>query len=224
MAMTEPDFLRDTRTSYDAIATAYAERLRNELAVKPLDRAMLAGFAELVRASGAGPVADIGCGPGRVTGYLNDLGLPVFGIDLSPEMIAVARRTYPGLRFEVGSMLALDVPDAALGGVLAWYSVIHVPDERLPEAFAEFCRVLAPGGLVLLGFQVGDEVVHVAEARGHPVALDYRWRRPEWVAELLGQAGLVVRARLLREPDDDGDFPEREQQAFLMARKPVQRG
>ena len=222
--MTEPDFLRNTRASYDAVATAYAERLRDELAAKPLDRAMLAGFAEVVRAAGAGPVADVGCGAGRVTAYLDGLGLPVFGIDLSPGMIEVARRTYPGLRFEVGSMLALDVPDAALGGVLAWYSVIHVPDERLPEAFAEFCRVLAPGGLVLLGFQVGDEVVHVAEARGHPVALDYRWRRPEWVAELLGQAGLVVRARLLREPDDDGDFPEREQQAFLMARKPVQRG
>src|SRR5580692_11514380 len=190
--MTEPDFLRDTRTSYDAIATVYAERFREELAARPLDRAMLAGFAELVLARGAGPVADVGCGPGRVTRYLNDLGLPVFGIDLSPEMIAISRRTYPDLRFEVGSMLALDVPDAALGGVLA------------------------PGGLVLLAFQVGDEVVHVAEARGHPVALDYRWRRPEWVAELLGQAGLIVRARLVREPDDDGDFPEREQQAFLM--------
>ena len=221
MAMTEPDFLRDTRASYDAVATAYAKRLRNELAVKPLDRAMLAGFAELVRASGAGPVADIGCGPGRVTGYLNDLGLPVFGIDLSPEMIAVAQRTYPGLRFEVGSMLALDLPEAALGGVLAWYSVIHIPDERVPEAFAEFCRVLAPGGLVLLAFQVGDEVEHVAETRGHPVALDYHLRRPEWVAELLNRAGLVVRAQLLREPDDDGDFPEPEQQAFLLARKPA---
>ena len=222
--MTEPDFLRNTRASYDAVATAYAERLRDELAAKPLDRAMLAGFAEVVRATGAGPVADVGCGAGRVTAYLDGLGLPVFGIDLSPGMIEVARRTYPGLRFEVGSMLALDLPDASLGGLLAWYSVIHVPDERVPEAFAEFYRVLVPGGLVLLGFQVGDEVVHVAEARGHPVALDYRWRRPEWVAELLGQAGLVVRARLLREPDDDGDFPEREQQAFLMARKPVQRG
>jgi SAM-dependent methyltransferase len=224
VAMTEPDFLRNTRASYDAVATAYAERLRDELAAKPLDRAMLAGFAEVVRATGAGPVADVGCGAGRVTAYLDGLGLPVFGIDLSPGMIEVARRTYPGLRFEVGSMLALDLPDASLGGLLAWYSVIHVPDERVPEAFAEFYRVLAPGGLVLLAFQVGDEMVHVAEARGHPVALDYRWRRPEWVAELLGQAGLIVRARLVREPDDDGDFPEREPQAFLLARKPAQRG
>jgi SAM-dependent methyltransferase len=222
--MTEPDFLRDTRASYDAVATGYAQRFGNELEAKPLDRGMLAGFAELVRAAGAGPVADVGCGTGRVTAYLDGLGLPVFGIDLSPGMIAVARQTYPGLRFEVGSMLALDLPDAALGGVLAWYSTIHVPDERLPEAFAEFCRVLAPGGLALLGFQAGDASLHLAEALGQPVTLDFRLRRPEQVAELLGRAGLEVRARLLREPDDDGDFREREPQAFLLARKPAQPG
>ena len=220
--MTEPDFLRDTRASYDAVATGYAERFRDELTARPLDRAMLAGFAELVRAADGGPVADVGCGTGRVTAYLDGLGLPVFGIDLSPGMIEVARQSYPGLRFEVGSMLALDLPDASLGGLLAWYSVIHVPDERVPEAFAEFYRVLAPGGLALLGFQAGDESLHLAQALGQPVALDFRRRRPEWVAERLGQAGLVVRARLLREPDDGGDFPEREEQAFLLARKPAQ--
>jgi SAM-dependent methyltransferase len=222
--MTEPDYLRDTRASYDAVATGYAERFRDELAAKPLDRAMLAGFAEQVLASGAGPVADVGCGPGRVTAYLDGLGLPVFGIDLSPGMVAVARRSYPGLRFDVGSMLALELPDAALGGVLAWYSVIHIPDERLPEALAEFYRVLAPGGVVLLGFQAGDRSLHLTEALGRPVCLDFRRRQPDRVAELLGQAGLVVRARLVREPDDDGDFPEREQQAFLLARKPAQPG
>jgi ubiquinone/menaquinone biosynthesis C-methylase UbiE len=219
--MTEPEFLRDTRASYDAVATGYAERFGDELNARPLDRAMLAGFAERVLAAGGGPVADVGCGTGRVTAFLDGLGLRAFGIDLSPGMIEVARRSYPGLRFEVGSMLALDLPDASLGGLLAWYSVIHVPDERVPEAFAEFCRVLAPGGLVLLGFQAGDDSLHLTQALGQPVALDFRRRRPEWVAERLGQAGLQVRARLLREPDDDGDFPEREPQAFFLARKPA---
>src|ERR1700691_6474178 len=92
VAMTEPDFLRDTRASYDAIATDYAERFREELAARPLDRAMLAGFAEMVLASNAGPGADIGCGPGRVTGYLNDLGLPVVGIEPPPGVIAITAR------------------------------------------------------------------------------------------------------------------------------------
>jgi SAM-dependent methyltransferase len=218
--VTEDDFLRTTRASYDAVAGDYAERLRDELTAKPLDRAMLAGFAELVRAAGAGPVADVGCGTGRVTAHLNGLGLSVFGIDLSPQMIAVARQAYPGLRFDVGSMLALDLPDGVLGGVLAWYSTIHIPQMRLPEVFAEFHRVLAPGGYVQLAFQAGDGTLHRTEALGHAISLDFHRRQPDQVAGLLGQAGLVVRARLLREPDEGGDFPERTQQAFVLARKP----
>jgi ubiquinone/menaquinone biosynthesis C-methylase UbiE len=219
--VSEPDFVRDTRASYDAVAADYFERFGAELAAKPLDRAMLAGFAELVLAAGGGPVADIGCGSGRVSAHLERLGLSVSGIDLSPQMIAAARRRYPGLRFEVGSMLSLDVPDGSLGGVLAWYSTIHIPEERLPEVLAEFWRVLAPGGLVLLGFQVGDEPLHMTQGLGHAISLDFHLRQPDRVAGLLAQAGLVVRARLLREPDVDGDFTEKTQQAFLLAAKPA---
>jgi SAM-dependent methyltransferase len=218
--VTEPDFLSATRAAYDAVAADYAVRFGDELAARPLDRGMLAGFAELVRAGGDRPVADIGCGTGRVTAHLASLGLSAFGVDLSPRMVAVARQAYPALRFEVGSMLALDLPDAALGGVLAWYSTIHVPDEQLPAAFAEFRRVLVPGGYLQLGFQVGDAPLHRTQALGHPVSLDSHHRPPDQVARLLSEAGLEVRARLVREPDDGGDFPEREPQAFLLARKP----
>jgi SAM-dependent methyltransferase len=215
----EPDFLRATRSSYDAMAADYAARFRDELVDRPLDRAMLAAFAEFVKAAGAGPVADVGCGPGRVTAMLAGLGLQVSGIDLSPQMVATARREHPGLRFEVGSMLSLDLPDGALGGVLAWYSTIHVPDGRLPEAFAEFRRVLAPGGYLLLGFQAGDESEHETEGLGHQISLDFHLRQPDQVAALLGQAGLVVCARMLREPDDIAAFPEEDQQAFVLARR-----
>ncbi len=216
--MTEPDFLRTTRTSYDAVAADYAERFHAALAGKPLDRALLAGFAELVHAAGGGPVADVGCGPGHVTAHLHGLGLTAFGIDLSPQMIAVARRAHPGLRFEVGSMLALDLPDGALGGIVANYSIIHIPEEQLPDVFAQFHRVLAPGGHVLVVFQVGDEPLHLTEVFGHAISLNFHRRQPDRIAELLSQAGLVVRARLLREPDDDG--VETTQQAYLLARTP----
>ncbi|QFG21824.1 trans-aconitate 2-methyltransferase [Actinomadura sp. WMMB 499] len=216
----EAGFLEATRASYDALAVDYAAWIRDELAAKPLDRAMLDAFAERVR---PGPVADIGCGPGRITAYLHARGVEAFGIDLSPRMIEVARETYPDLRFEAGSMLDPDVagvPDGSLRGLVAWYSIIHVPEERLPEVLAGFRRVLAPGGHLLLGFQAGDEVSRRTSAGGHAVSLDFHHRRPDDVADLLVRTGLDVRARLVREPDEAGDFAETTPQAFLLARRP----
>jgi len=213
--MTEPSFLRATREFYDTVAVDYTERLGDQLATQPLDRGMLAVFAELVR--DAGPVADLGCGPGRVTAHLDALGVPVFGIDLSPRMVALARRAYPGLRFEEGAMTALDLPDGALGAIVAWYSVIHTPWERLPEVFAEFHRVLAPGGHLLLAFQVGDKQLRLDRPFGHPVSIDLYQLWPDHIAGLLSQAGLFTRARLLREPDEN--TKETTQHAYLLAHK-----
>lgn len=211
----EPAFLRATRASFDAVAADYAARFADPWPEKPLDRAMLTAFAELV----SGPVADVGCGPGSATSYLRGLGVDAFGVDLSPAMVAEARRMHPGLRFEVGSMLGLDLPDGALGGIVALYSIINTPPNRLPEVFAEFARVLAPGGQVLLAFQAGDAHRHGTEWFGRAIDLHVYYSQPDVVAGLLADAGLPVRATLVREPDDDG--VERGPRAYLLAARPL---
>ena len=91
-------WLSDTRSSYDTDAPGYAEKVSGLLDESPYLRASLALFAELVHRAGGGPVADVGCGPGYVTRHLHDAGVDVFGIDLSPEMITIARRDRPTLR------------------------------------------------------------------------------------------------------------------------------
>ncbi|OIJ62683.1 class I SAM-dependent DNA methyltransferase [Streptomyces mangrovisoli] len=217
--MTEASHLRATRTAYDTVAVDYEALARGDLDAKPLDRAMLAAFAELVRTPGRGPVADLGCGPGRITAHLRALGVDAFGVDLSPGMIDVARRTHPGLRFEVGSMAALELDDACLGGVVAWYSTVHTPPDLLPAVFAECHRVLAPGGRLLLAFKAGDLHRNVAHAYGHDVSLDVYWMEPDHIAGLLTGAGLAMEGRLIREPDAT-ERPRQGQQGFFLAHRP----
>ncbi|WP_155059832.1 class I SAM-dependent methyltransferase [Streptomyces blattellae] len=212
--MTEADFLTATRTFYDAIAEDYADLFRTELA-KPLDRAVFAGFAELVGAGGR--VADLGCGPGRVTAHLASLGLSVFGLDLSESMLTIARRENPELRFERGSMLDLDLPDGSLAGAVSWYSSIHTPVDELPSLFTEFRRVLAPGGHLLIAFQIGDRPRRHDRPFGHEVVLDFQRRQPDQISELLQTAGLAPVMRMVREPA----WNETTQQASLIARKPA---
>ncbi|MER7585004.1 class I SAM-dependent methyltransferase [Kitasatospora sp. NPDC097691] len=216
--MTEPDFLTTTRAFYDTIAADYADRFRDAMDTMPTDRAVLALFADLVRAERPDArTAELGCGPGRVTSHLHGLGLDVRGIDLSPRMVELARAAYPEVPFEVGSLFDLPFRDGELTGAVAWYSIIHTPAERLPEVFAEFARVLAPGGRLLLAFQVGDEPLYLEEPFGHPVSLDFRRLRPERVEELVRGAGLLMTSRTVREPDGE----ERTPQAYLLARKPA---
>lgn len=205
------------RDSYDAIAAEHADVVSEGLEDQPLDRALLAVFAELVRAGGNGLVADVGCGAGRVTTLLSGLGLDAFGIDLSPGMVALARRSHPQLRFDVGSMLALDLQAAALGGLLAYYSIIHIPWDRRPEVFAEFHRVLAPGGVLMLVFQIGGERRQPGEFRGTPISVTWYRQRPDDVANLLREAGFEVWATAERQRESK----EKTEQGYLLARKPL---
>lgn len=200
-----PDtWLSDTRSSYDTDASGYAEKVRGLLGERPYLRASLALFAELVRDAGGGPVADVGCGPGYVTGHLHELGVAAFGIDISPEMIAIARRDYPDLRFKVGTMTDLDLADDSVAGVVAFWSVIHVPDDAMPGVLEEFRRVLRSGGPLLVGFHVGDETQHTSQGyTGRPIALDSHRRQPGTIAGWLRDAGFAIEAELIMRPDDD---------------------
>lgn len=210
----EPDFVTLTRDGYDRSAAHYVARFQRHLDDRPVDRAMIGAFAALVHPGAS--VLDVGCGTGVASSALAAAGLDVTGIDLSPSMIAQARRHNPGLSFRVGSMLDLDVADGSVGGLCAWYSIIHVPDTHLPAVFAEFHRVLTPGGVVLLAFQVGEEPRVLTDFDGAQVNLTFIRRQPAAVADLLAKSGFRVYVELVRQPDDG---LESTPQACLVARR-----
>jgi SAM-dependent methyltransferase len=190
------DWLVDTRTSYDTVAVSYADHTRKLLADLPYVRAALRLFAELVD----GPVVDVGCGPGEVTALLRDLGVDVSGIDLSPGMIELARRNHPGIRFEAGSMT--EPLGTSVAGILAWWSLIHIPDDEVPVVFGHFHEALRPDGLLVLGFHVGDGTnLKTQGYGGHPMRVHVHLRRPERVVEWLHAAGFAVEAQWLLDTD-----------------------
>jgi SAM-dependent methyltransferase len=188
----------DPRSSYDAVADEYASRIATELQHKPFDRQLLDEFADQVR--GRGLVADIGCGPGHVGRYLHDCGVHVVGIDLSSGMIQCARSLHPGMQFQEADMTALPVPSETWAGIVAFYSLIHIPRDRVVTTLREFRRVLRPNGLLLVAFHIGAEVIHLDEWWGHRVSVDFVFFRSDEIAAYLTEAGFEVERMTERDP------------------------
>jgi SAM-dependent methyltransferase len=205
------------RAFYDTVAREYAEHFADELAGKPLDRALLERFAKGVR--GAGPVYDLGCGSGgQTTAFLHGLGVDVRGMDLSPAAVAEAAARHPRIPFEAGDMLALPLPDGAAAGILAFYAIVHFSPAQLRAAVGEMQRVMRPGALLLLAFHVGEQVVHVDEMFGRRASVDFLFHPVERVESVLRDAGLGEVETIVRDPYPE-EHPSR--RAYVFARKPI---
>jgi SAM-dependent methyltransferase len=211
------DHLTSVRDSYDKLAEEYATQIFGELKDKPLDQELLNRFASEVR--GRGEVCDMGCGPGQVTRYLHEAGVNVFGLDLSPGMLEQARKLNPGLRFRTGNMLGLELENASLAGITAFYAIVNLLEESLPLVFREMHRVLQPSGLLLLAFHVGNEVVEVQEMWRQPVAMEFFYFQPSAIRQYLEAAGLEIEQIIERGPYVP-EVEHQSQRAYIFARKP----
>jgi SAM-dependent methyltransferase len=214
----DQDAVETVRENYDRIAEEYARRLFRELDGKPLDRELLRRFADAVR--GHGPVCDMGCGPGHVARLLRDGRVHVFGLDLSPQMVAQARHLNPHIEFREGNILKLELEDGSLAGIIAFYAIVNIPPQSLPIAFAEMHRVLKPGGLLLLSFHIGEEVIRPEELWGNRVSMEFYKLQPERIQRLLTHAAFVIEDIVERDPyAPDVEFQSR--RAYVFARKPA---
>lgn len=207
----------ETRSGYDAVARAYADRFAAELDSKPFDREVLDDFAQ--RVGGRGVVIDLGCGPGHVAAYLAARRVTVVGIDLSPGMVATAQHDHPDVDFHVGDMRVLAFDNQTVAGTTAFYSIVHIPPEEIPAVLAEQRRLLRPGGLLLLAFHVGDRVEHVEEFLGEAVSLDFHFFTRAAMEKQLGAAGFELVWSRQRRPYPDVEAQT--ERAYVLSRRPV---
>ena len=195
---------REVQQSYSSLAQQYIDLLGSVETVHRDDLGLIERRLGRLR----GPVLDLGCGPGHLTGFLHASGCEVTGIDLVPEFIAHARRAHPEVSFEVGTFTDMVRPDASVAGVLAWYSLIHLEPEQLDDALVGIRRLVAPGGVLVVGFFEGP----VCEPFEHKVTTAYRWPVDE-VADRMATAGFVETERSQRAQEG-----ERRPHAVLAAR------
>jgi ubiquinone/menaquinone biosynthesis C-methylase UbiE len=209
----------DTQTNYDRVADEYVRRISDELKDKPLDRQLLDRFAKSVR--NLGSVCDMGCGPGHVARYLHEHGVKVCGVDISTEMVKRARRLTPGVEFRQGDMMALDIPDETCAGVVAFYSIIHIPRTDVVRALRELRRVLQPGGLLLLSFHIGNDTIHLDDWWGHEVCIDFFFFQSAEMASYLTSAGFEIEETIERDPYPDVEHQSR--RSYIFARPKASR-
>lgn len=184
----------ELRAAHDVLAEFYADRLAGALDRMPAERAVLGLFCDLTLAAGLGTaVGDIGCGTGRLAPWLAASGLSPRGIDLSPEMIRVARRDQPGFGFGVADLRALPFGDASLAGVVCWYSLMYLAPPDRPAAFGELARVVKPGGYLVTAFKAGDSQVRRGRrSTGLGVGFDVYWLSPGEMEHRAADAGFAA--------------------------------
>jgi SAM-dependent methyltransferase len=209
------DIISNTQHSYDQVAAEYAEKFKNEMDDKPFDRDCLDRLGREV--GDLGPICDMGCGPGQIARYLHRRGVPTLGIDLSPRMVAEAQQLNPEIHFHQGDMLFLPDPDRSWGGIAAFYCIIHIPRGKIVDALREMKRVLKPGGILLITFHIGDEIMHLDEWWEKPVNLDFAFFQPSDMENWLREAGFALEETLVREPNPDVEVATK--RAYIFARK-----
>ena len=208
------DRIKQTRAAYDEVAAEYSSRIYGELTGKPLDRALLDVFAESVAPGSR--VCDAGCGPGHVARYLRDRGVNVFGVDLSPGMVAEASRLNPDIEFRAGDFCELDTT-ASLAGIVAFYSLIHLDRDRVNSALAKLSEALKPNGMLFIAFHIGEGELHRDEWWGHTVSVDFAFFGVDEMRGYLLEAGFTLEWVVEREPYADVEHPSR--RAYILARR-----
>ncbi|QIM19712.1 class I SAM-dependent methyltransferase [Leucobacter coleopterorum] len=143
-----------------------------------------------------GPVIDAGCGPGHWTEFLRLEGIEVEGVDCVPEFISEAEQRYPDTLYRLAVLPDLEVASGALRGVLAWYSLIHLPPEQMGATITSLAKFLQPGGELALGFFEGPEI----EPFEHAVVTAYFWPINELVRHLESAGFEIVEIDMRADP------------------------
>lgn len=140
---------QSTLGAYDRDATAFATDWEEQPAPADLHAAVRKFFAH-------GPTADIGCGSGRDTAWLNSNGYSASGYDASQGLLAEARRRHPGIDFHHATLPELAGLEQHFANVLCETVIMHLPPDAIGLAVNRMLSLLLPGGTLYLSWRVTE--------------------------------------------------------------------
>ena len=201
-AMEQKGFMQKQKNiiaCYDKTASNYADKFIDELSKKHLDRILLTSFAN--ENINAGKLIDLGCGPGQTTKFLSDCGVTdIIGVDISPQMVSVAKSIHPQLEFDIADILNLKYPDKSFGSAVAFYSIVHFDYEQIEIAFKEIKRVLKEKGQLLFSFHIGNSTMHFDNFLDHEVDIVFYYFETSKIKNLLMETGFEIVDIIERRP------------------------
>ncbi len=155
--------------TYNQIAKIYSDKYFDDVS----DTIYISKFLKLIPPGSK--ILDIGSGPGQFAKFMSERGYLVEGIDLSPQMVEIARQKVPNIKFELIDMRKLTFPEASFDGLLVAYSLIHIPTDEVETTIQGFYHVLKPGGKILLITQKGDpdKIINEPLKVGHQMFINF---------------------------------------------------
>jgi SAM-dependent methyltransferase len=169
-----------TLAAYDREAASFAQDWETQPA--PIDlHAIVRRFFQ------PGATADIGCGSGRDTAWLNANGYPARGFDASEGLLREARQRHPGILFSHAALPALEGVDGLFVNIVCETVIMHLEPALVPASVERLLSLLVPGGTLYLSWRVSE-----GEDRRDPHGRLYAAFDPERVLEALGPADLLL--------------------------------
>lgn len=185
--MVERDPIQTTARTYDLIAKPYSDKyydyFKNNIE-------HLHAFIQQLPIGAH--ILDAGSGPGGISEYLSQQGFLVSGVDIAPGMVRLAKLNVPGVDFRQMDIRQLDFTDNTFGGIVADYSLIHIPREDLLVTLKGFYRVLQDGGVLYVSVFEGDEERFIDEPFKPEEKTFWNFMPAELFREMIVAAGFKI--------------------------------
>ncbi|MCL5795838.1 MAG: class I SAM-dependent methyltransferase [Patescibacteria group bacterium] len=192
------DKSKQASSVYDKIAESYAKEFS-----KPSE--YIEEFLALLPKNAK--ILDVGCGAGVDAGFMESEGFEIIGIDLSKEMLNIARQKFPQIDFRQQDIREIDFPLNSFDGILASCSLIHIPKKDVPSLLKKFHQILKKDGAIYIALQGGkSEEIFVNEPFKPYEKLFLNIISFDEIRNLLVETGFSIIKHYEREPKSKGEL------------------